>query len=140
MDGDASRSLKSIQRQQRKLLTLKQLRSPRIALYGQSILNHDNNLIALDSHLVHAQPAFVGETSAGEQVELPAMPGTRQDLAFAAPDPFARGRGERGASQAPETDRREFVRADVQHGHVAAMYIEDADRPPLNLNNLPRAR
>ena len=53
--------------------------------------NHDDNLIVLDVHLVQPQPAFVGETGAGEQIELPAMPGAGQDLALAAPDPFAWG-------------------------------------------------
>src|SRR5687768_1882729 len=67
------------------------------------------------------------------------MPGAGQDLALAAPDPFARGRREGGAPQASEADRRELVRADVQHGHVASMNIEDADRPPLKLNDPARA-
>src|SRR5215207_9217810 len=69
-------------------------------------LNHDHNLIVFDSHLVHPQPASIGQAGAGEQIELPAMPGTGQDLALAAPDPLARGRWEGSARQATEADRR----------------------------------
>src|SRR5215216_5109273 len=106
---------------------------------GTQQLKRNANLIILDSHLVHTQPASVGQAGAGEQIELPAMPGTGQDLALAAPDPLARRRRESSAPQAAEADRRELVRSDVLHGHVAAMNIEDADRPPLQLNDLPRA-
>src|SRR5687767_9903199 len=68
------------------------------------------------------------------------MPGAGQNLALAAPDPLAWGRWEGGASQAAEADGRELVRADVPHSHVAAMNIEDADRPSLQCNDPPRAR
>jgi hypothetical protein len=67
------------------------------------------------------------------------MPGAGQDLALAAPDPLARGRWEGGAAQTAVADRRELMRADVQHRHVAAMNIEDADQPSLKLNDPPRA-
>jgi hypothetical protein len=96
-----------------------------LPLYSTGALhsNHDDNLIVLDSHLVHPQPASVGQAGAGEQIELPAMPGAGQDLALAAPDPLARGRREGGAPQAAEADRPELMRADVQHGHGAAVNI-----------------
>src|ERR1044071_8879944 len=67
------------------------------------------------------------------------MPGAGQDLSFAAPAPFARCRWEGGTSQAAEADRRELMRAKVQHGHIAAMNIEDSDRPSLQLHDLTRA-
>lgn len=76
-------------------------------------LHHHDNLIVLDSHLIHSQPASVGQAGAGEQIELPAMPGAGQDLALAAPDPFARCRREGSAPQASKADRRELVRAKI---------------------------
>ncbi|HJR80420.1 MAG TPA: hypothetical protein VJ821_10135 [Anaerolineales bacterium] len=107
---------------------------------GTLQLNHDDNLIVLDSHLVHPQPAFVGQAGAGEQIEFPAMPGAGQDLALAAPDPLAWGRWEGRAPQAAKADRRELMRADVLHSHIAATNVEDADRPPLKFNDPPPAR
>jgi hypothetical protein len=41
----------------------------------RQLLNHEDNMIVLEGHLVHPQAAFVGEAGAGEQIELPAMPG-----------------------------------------------------------------
>ncbi len=101
-------------------------------------LNYDDDLVVLDRYLVHPQSAFVGQAGTGEQIELPAMPRTSQNLAVAAPDPFTWSRRKCGTSQTPETDRRKLVRADVQHGHKAAMNIEDADRPSLHRNDPPR--
>src|SRR5215216_2911736 len=81
----------------------------------------------------------VGQAGARQQIELPAMPGAGQDLAFATPDPLARSGRKGGASQTAEADRRELVRAEVQHSHVAVLNIEDTDQLPLKLDDPPRA-
>src|SRR5687767_1227237 len=67
------------------------------------------------------------------------MPGAGQDLALATPEPFARCRGEGGASQAAKADRCELVRADVEHGHITAINVEDPYCMTRQLNDPPRA-
>src|SRR3954447_9321692 len=65
------------------------------------------------------------------------MPGAAQDLAFATPVVFARGRGKGRAMDAAKAERPALVRAAVAERVERAVDVEHPDRPSGHLDDLP---
>src|SRR5919206_3142875 len=91
-------------------------------------LDRHKDSIALDAHGIEPQPARVCERLARQQIELPAVPGTGQNLAFAPPAELPDRRRHGGAAETAETDRRQLMRADIQHGNDPPVDVEETDR------------
>ena len=108
----------------------------------------------LDARILRIRPLhghFVGAATrsggpaygaSGGHVELPAVPGTTEDLALARPEIFAGAA--RGAlwclSQAALAEGRALMGAAIAEGIVGSVHIEHADRATVNLHDFARAR
>jgi hypothetical protein len=90
----------------------------------------DEDRLSFHGHGVGALPdPGIDQELAGADVELPAVPGAADDLVLPPVDEVASLRRTGGSGNRPFAQTRAAVRADIEQGIIAALDVEDADRP-----------
>src|SRR6476469_4405517 len=111
-------------------------------IFDGDVVGIHGRVVGLNRHLItlDADRMRIVDRPAGCDIELPAMPGTAQDLAVAGPDILTRFARQGHALDRPKAERCCLVRAAVAQRKEAAVHVEDADRASFELDDLALAR
>src|SRR6266550_851653 len=102
------------------------------------VVGRGEGLARFHAHRVapHAQTLGLAPRLPGADVELPAVPGAGQDLAWTVVLDLARHARPRQPPGLALAQRAALVRAAVAQGEVLPAQVEDADRAPAHLDDL----